>query len=75
MTAVIIRVRRPSGQLATFEATQLKQTDGILWATGRWRQRVGVNHADVSYGTPGVYGFTAAEVVEVRVRQEAADAA
>ncbi len=74
MTA-FVRVRRPSGQLATFEATRLEQSDGILWATGRWRQRVGLNHAHVSYGTSGVYGFTAAEVVEVRVRREVADAA
>ncbi len=74
MTA-FVRVRRPSGQLATFEATRLEQSDGILWATGRWRQRVGLNHVDVSYGTSGVYGFTAHEVIEVRVCQEAEHAA
>jgi hypothetical protein len=73
MTA-LLRVRRPSGRLATFEATNLEHYDGILWATGRWRERVGLNHADVSHGASGIYGFRGAEVVEVRV-QGAADAA
>jgi len=51
----VIRVRRPSGRLDTFLADSIERGDGILWATGRWRD-----------GRAGVYGFTAPQIVEVR---------
>jgi hypothetical protein len=66
MTAATLRVRRPSGSVEVFEATSLEPSDGILWATGRWRRRVGLNNREIRYSQPGVYGFTAREIVEVR---------
>jgi hypothetical protein len=42
MTAATIRVRRPSGAVATFEAEHAHIDHGIVTATGRWnddRQR------------------------------------
>jgi hypothetical protein len=35
--AAIIRVRRPSGALATFHASHVDLRDGLITATGRWR--------------------------------------
>ena len=73
MTA-LVRVRQPSGRVATIEATRLEQVDGILWATGRYRRRVGLNYSRVSYGKRGRWGFPLACVLELRDCEEAADA-
>jgi hypothetical protein len=62
----ILRVRRPSGIVQTFEADHLETDAGILWATGRWRRRVGLNYSQIRYSHPGTYGFGAGEIVEVR---------
>jgi hypothetical protein len=62
----ILRVRRPSGIVQTFEADHLETDAGLLWATGRWRRRVGLNHSEIRYSDPGTYGFGAGEIVEVR---------
>jgi hypothetical protein len=63
----ILRVRRPSGTVQTFEADRLEHDDaGILWATGRWRRRVGLIYAETRYSHPDTYGFGAGEIVEVR---------
>ncbi len=61
-----LRVRRPSGELATFEADELRLDAGVIWATGRWRRRVGLNYADIRYSHPATYGFLPREIVEVR---------
>jgi len=33
----VIRVRRPSGALATFDAERVEITAGLVTASGRWR--------------------------------------
>ena len=35
--AATIRVRRPSGALATFDAERVEITAGLVTASGRWR--------------------------------------
>jgi hypothetical protein len=62
----VLRVRRPSGRTAVFEADGLEVDGPLVWATGRWRRRVGLYDSEVRYSPPGVYGFSAGEIVEVR---------
>jgi hypothetical protein len=62
----ILRVRRPSGRIATFEADSLTFDTGIAWVTGRWRTRVGLNGSEYRYSQPAAYGFPLRELVEVR---------
>lgn len=61
----VLRVRRPSGRTAVFEADGLEVDGPLVWATGRWRRRVGLNYSETRYSAPGVYGFGPGEIVEV----------
>jgi hypothetical protein len=63
MTAAILRVRRPSGALATFEAESVRIDHGIVTATGRW--------GDDRARRRRTYSWRARQVVEIRWAREA----
>ena len=63
MSAATIRVRRPSGALATFEAERASIDHGIVSATGRWR--------DDRRKRTRVYSWGHGQVVEIRWAREA----
>lgn len=60
----VIRVRRPSGALATFEAEHAYADHGIVTATGRW--------ADDRERRRRTYSWRVRQVVEIRWAGEAA---
>ena len=61
-----IRVRRPSGTLATFEAEHVDIDNGLITATGRWADDRQRRHRTLSWGAP--------EIVEIRWTREAVPA-
>jgi len=62
---------RISGRPGVFEADQAEVTGEWLHAEGRWRRRVGGNHADHSYGQQMAYSWPSRSVEEVRWGAEA----
>ena len=66
MNAAILRVRRPSGALATFEAEHASIDHGIVTATGRW--------TDDRRRRRRSYSWRARQVVEIRWAREAVQA-
>jgi hypothetical protein len=60
----IIRVRRPSGALATFEAEHASIDHGLVTATGRWSDDRQRQHRS--------YSWLARQIVEIRWSREAA---
>jgi hypothetical protein len=56
--AAIIRVRRPSKALATFEADHVRVHDGLVTASGVWR--------DDRERKPRRYTWSRAQLVEIR---------
>jgi hypothetical protein len=62
MSAATIRVRRPSGALATFEAEHTSVDHGIVTATGRWN--------DDRQRRRRTYSWRARQVVEIRWTRE-----
>jgi hypothetical protein len=61
--AAILRVRTPSGRLATFEADHADVDHGIVTATGRWR--------DDRAKRTRTYSWGQGQVVEIRWTREA----
>jgi len=62
MKPATIRVRRPSGALATFEAKHAYIDHGIVTATGRW--------TDDRRRRRRTYSWRARQVVEIRWARE-----
>jgi hypothetical protein len=66
MTPATIRVGRPSGALATFEAEHADIDHGLVTATGSWR--------DDRQRRRRTYTWRARQVVEIRWTREAVTA-